>query len=213
MIKFLIFYQGKKMDSFLKSEDLNLLQEYYIKLTDRIEFIKKEREIQKITQAVETKGWYCSNSFHDEILGLNMIQLPLFVSIYTWNKDDKYDLDNLHIGHILKDQRSWVEILNYDISDPVLFTTNHKCNINNISDDWEGDDLDDPITSTGAFDINVYYKNPDNLPKENFKVIDENGEIREIHQKDDILFFENDEDCIEVSNWKDGNFIILPEKY
>ena len=171
-------------------------------INDKLESSRKERRNKKIIKEIENKGYHCRTDLNEtiEISELNHIKLPLYIDIYTKDREDKEDI---HVDGLSDKQEKWFKFLDFeyepcdnDVFDPL--------------EDWVYGDWDSPITGTARMTVYVYYKVLP-CPKEGtkFQSLDEDGNLEEWQVLNGFLL-SNEKIYGTITNWKKYQIFILP---
>jgi hypothetical protein len=163
---------------------------------------KDNEQKQAIRDEVQEQGFSCQVHYSDQISGLESFQVPLFIRVWTC---DKEDLGDIHVSDYLADvQRDWVKRLDFDYSPSD--SDDYEIPNGNKSD-WDFGDWDDPIRNIGVMEVNIYYK-PQPCPAKGTKwesIDTVDGWVDRWENRDGILV-RNDEITV-VS--RDKKFFIL----
>lgn len=119
-------------------------------LKKEIDLLIFEKGNEEIKDKVYKKGYYCSVKNRGEISGLTYLALPLYLDIYTYNREDHSDC---HVSGLKEKQEFWVKYLDFA---------------------YEPTDNDDPMTGTAIMKVYMYYRK-DCCPSESFLGISEEG--------------------------------------
>lgn len=183
-------------------DDLNLDQLKVLRqrIDDIILNKTQQNHIEEIKNQVSLKGYYCDPEFTKNIPGLKYMSLPLYINIYTHNKEDFSDC---HVSGLKDEQLPWVHKLGFD------YEPNDDDDYVCPDFEWESGDWDDPLTNESTINIYVYYElTPCPTEGSTFEGINEFGEIEQvvIHHNEIIV---DGKFLADVSEWDQLEMLVL----
>ena len=131
------------------SSDIHALSvDQLIQLKQQIKTLINEKSqishIEKIKEAVALRGFHCDTKFNDPIEGLEFLELPLYVDIYTYDRSDQ---EEWKVEDLSQKQLSWVNALCFE------YEPTDDDNLEDMGE-WEtDDDWDDPLSGKASMPI------------------------------------------------------------
>jgi hypothetical protein len=158
----------------LNEQDLQKLQHI---LKKKIRKQKKEALIRKINSEINTNGysWTVQKVDTKRICTekISYIEFPLYTYVETYDEEDKNDC---HVVDVECEQNDWVKYLNCDY----IPTDKDDLIVSYNNEDWDTfGTFGDPISGKAKMMVLVFYKKCDKLNESNFKIFDNEGNIKE----------------------------------
>lgn len=157
---------------------------------------------QDIIATVEVHGYCCSTKYNKSIPRLKVLELPLYIDLYTY---DRENMDDIHVDGLSDEQEPWVARLKFK------YRPTDDDRWGRITE-WGHADRDDPIRSQGMKTIYVYYMQGACPPEgSTFEGIDEDGGIERYHVENGNLYCGH-EWFNSIDNWDKCNILTLTSK-